>query len=150
MMLSEPPETSVPALLEHDVVPTVTTRDFALALAREGTPAVCEAPFHLKVDTGMNRIGVRAEDAPEFARGLAGVPGLQLEGTYTHFATADAPGDWDFERQLERFADTLGRDANGGRRPRDRPRGEQPGHDPAPGVALRHGALRHRDLRTTP
>ncbi len=65
------------------------------------------APFHLKVDTGMNRIGVRAEDAPRFAAGLAGRAALRLEGTFTHFATADVPQDWDVDRQLERFGHAL-------------------------------------------
>jgi len=64
-------------------------------------------PYHLKLDTGMNRIGVRAEDAVEFARGLLDFPGLVLEGTFTHFATADVPGDWDFEGQVRRFSSAI-------------------------------------------
>jgi alanine racemase len=51
----------------------------------------------------MNRIGVRADDAADFVESLRGLPGLALEGVLTHFATADTPGDWEFERQLERF-----------------------------------------------
>jgi len=51
----------------------------------------------------MHRIGVRAEEAAEFARGLSDFPGLRLEGTFTHFATADVVGDWDVERQMQRF-----------------------------------------------
>ena len=108
-LLSEPPASSVGLLLEHDIIPTVTTRGFAEALARAATAAGRTARFHLKVDTGMNRIGVRAEDAPGFAAELMRVPALQLEGVFTHFATADVPGDWDFEAQLSRFGDALAR-----------------------------------------
>ena len=67
-----------------------------------------EVPFHLKVNTGMNRIGVEWAEAAAFARSLRELPGIALEGVFTHFATADVPGDWDFERQLERFAKAVG------------------------------------------
>lgn len=106
-ILSEPPESTVLAILDNDLVPTVTTREFAGALGRAAVSRGTEARYHLKVDTGMNRIGVRAEDAPEFAAMLSEFPGLRLEGTFTHFATADVPGDWDVERQLSRFRDVI-------------------------------------------
>jgi alanine racemase len=107
MLLSEPPESAISLLLENDLTPTVTTREFAVALGKWASASGRTAGYHLKVDTGMNRIGVRAEDAAQFALGLSGFPGLQLEGTFTHFATADVPGDWDVERQLERFTHAL-------------------------------------------
>jgi alanine racemase len=106
-ILSEPPETSIPLLLEHDLVPAVANRDFAVALGTKAAALGRLMPFHLKVDTGMNRIGVRAEDAVEFLGSLKDFPGLVHEGTFTHFATADVPGDWDFERQVQRFEATL-------------------------------------------
>lgn len=106
-LLSEPPPSAVDLVVEHDLTTTVTSRQFAVALGRAANSSGTEARFHLKVDTGMNRIGVRAEEAAEFAYGLRDFPGLRHEGTFTHFATADVPGDWDFERQLERFAVAL-------------------------------------------
>lgn len=106
-VLSEPPESSADLLIDHEIIPAVTTREFALSLGRAATSRGTEARYHLKVDTGMNRIGVPAEEAPRFSAALDGVSGLALEGTFTHFATADLPGDWDFDRQLERFEGTL-------------------------------------------
>jgi alanine racemase len=103
LLLSEPPETSIPLLLEHDLTPTVTTREFAVALGKWAAARGTNAAYHLKVDSGMNRIGVRAEDAAAFATSIADFPGLALEGTFTHFATADVAGDWEVERQFERF-----------------------------------------------
>jgi alanine racemase len=103
-VLSEPPRDAVPLLLEHDVIPTVTTREFATELSRAAVLAERTARYHLKIDTGMNRIGVRAEQSAEVAAWLRGLPGLQMEGVFTHFATADVIGDWDFERQMQRFA----------------------------------------------
>ncbi len=108
-ILSEPPVSSARLLLEHELVPAVTTREFAVTVSREAAALGREVRYHLKVDTGMNRIGVRAEDAHEFAAALSGFPGLRHEGTFTHFATADIPGDWDFERQMERFSLALAR-----------------------------------------
>ncbi len=106
-LLSEPPTTTVDAILGADLIPTVTTREFAGALGRAAATRGVDARYHLKIDTGMNRIGVRAEDAPKFAAMLSEFPGLSLEGTFTHFATADVPGDWDVGRQLKRFNDAL-------------------------------------------
>lgn len=106
-VLSEPPAESAEACLGHDIIPTVYTREFAGALGRAAAAHGTVARYHLKIDTGMNRIGVRAEDAAVFAGVLSEFPGLSLEGTFTHFATADVPGDWDASRQLERFRTTL-------------------------------------------
>ncbi|MHB9002789.1 MAG: alanine racemase [Coriobacteriia bacterium] len=106
-LLSEPPVQAIPLVLEHGIVTTVATRDFAVELGRQAAATGAQALFHLKVDTGMNRIGVCAEDARELVGSLAGFPGLVHEGTFTHFATADVPGDWDFDRQLKRFTSTL-------------------------------------------
>jgi len=103
-ILSEPPESAIPQLLENDIVPTVTTREFAVALGKWASARGTEAPYHLKVDSGMNRVGIRAEEAAAFARDLSDFPGLKLAGVFTHFATADVPGDWEVERQLERFS----------------------------------------------
>jgi alanine racemase len=107
LILAEPPETTIRDLLDNDLVPTVTTREFAVALGKQALLRGSEARYHLKIDTGMHRIGVRAEDAAQFARSLADFPGLALEGTFTHFATADVPGDWDVQRQIERFLRAL-------------------------------------------
>jgi alanine racemase len=55
------------------------------AAARLGQPA----RLHLKVDSGMNRLGVRPEGAFELARQMAGAPGMLFEGLFTHFARSD-------------------------------------------------------------
>lgn len=106
-VLSEPPEKTVPLVLDHGLTPTVYSREFAGALGRAAAARGVTAEYHLKIDTGMNRIGVRAEDAPQFAAVLGEFPGLKLAGTFTHFATADVPDDWDVERQLQRFGAAL-------------------------------------------
>src|SRR5450759_1184589 len=106
-LLSEPPAMGAQAVVEHRLTPAVYSRDFAIALSRAATLAQRIVRFHLKVDSGMNRIGVKAEDAADFVESLRGLPGLEMEGVFTHFATADVPGDWEFEHQLERFEATI-------------------------------------------
>lgn len=106
-LLGEPPITSIPEVLANSIIPAVTTGDFARALAAHAVAGGKRAKFHLKLDTGMNRIGIRPEDVAEFASWLVGVESLELEGTFTHLACADIPGDWEVRRQLERFDDGL-------------------------------------------
>lgn len=107
LLLTEPPETTADRLMDLDVVPTLFTREFAGALSRAAVARGTTATYHLKVDTGMNRVGVPAEEAHAFAAVLAEFPGLILGGTFTHFATSDVPGDWDLARQVKRFSAAL-------------------------------------------
>ena len=63
------------------------------------------ARVHVKLDTGMGRLGTRdADEATRVAEAVAARPRLTLAGAMTHFATADEPGDAFFGEQLERFA----------------------------------------------
>jgi alanine racemase len=106
-LLSEAPPRAAAKIVDAGVTPTVFSPDFARALSRAASTQQTLTAFHLKVETGMNRIGVRAEDAADFVESLRGLPGIAMEGVFTHFATADIPGDWEFERQLERFNGAL-------------------------------------------
>jgi len=65
------------------------------------------APFHLKIDTGMNRVGVHYADAPDLLRTIDFHRGIQLQGVFTHFATADEVDTFEFSRQYERFMQAL-------------------------------------------
>lgn len=116
-VLSEPPATGVGLIIEHAIVATVTSREFAVELSRAAMLAGTTVRYHLKVDSGMNRIGVRAEEAHDMVAWLRGMPGLEMEGVFTHFATADVPGDWEFERQVERFRKAIDKMSTEGVRP---------------------------------
>jgi len=65
------------------------------------------APVHLKVDTGMRRVGCEPHDAVGLARRVVGDPHLRLAGTMTHLAVADEPGNVGTDAQLGRFEDVL-------------------------------------------
>lgn len=76
-------------VVAYDITQTVCTRELAAALSAAAVAQGRKAKVHLKVETGMGRIGVRPEEAAELAAYVAGLPGLVLEGVFSHFATAD-------------------------------------------------------------
>jgi alanine racemase len=106
-VLSEPPVEAMPEIVASDLIPTIFLADTARALSAAACGAGTSARYHLKIDTGMNRLGAMPDEVLDLAVGLGGLPGIDMEGVFTHFATADVPGDWDFERQMERLARVL-------------------------------------------
>lgn len=66
-----------------------------------------QAQVHLKIDTGMGRLGVLAGEAAEFARVVAGLEGLAIRGVFTHFSTADSADSGYTLQQLGVFLETL-------------------------------------------
>ena len=74
-----------------DLVLAVFDLDTAQAFGRAARALDSTVAVHVKVDTGMHRLGVPADTAPDFIRGLAGIDGLEVAGVFTHFACADDP-----------------------------------------------------------
>ena len=107
LILSQPPVSSIPLLLGYKVTPSIYTPDFAIAYAEMADLHGLKAPYHLAVNTGMNRIGVRFDEALEFLYQVSFHRALELEGTFTHFATADCAETLDFQIQAKRFIDVL-------------------------------------------
>jgi alanine racemase len=62
---------------------------------------------HLKVDTGMSRLGIQIEAAAKFAKKLAHLQGILVEGIFTHFANADIPSNGETQKQVQRFNQLL-------------------------------------------
>ena len=65
LILGEPPATAIPLLLAYKIMPAVYTAEFAIRYAEAADAFGVSAPFHLKVNTGMNRIGVRWDEVVE-------------------------------------------------------------------------------------
>ncbi|HET7216808.1 MAG TPA: alanine racemase [Vicinamibacterales bacterium] len=91
----------------HDLTPTLSTPGAARALqaaaARHGVTLRC----HLKIDTGMNRLGFRHDNIAQTLPEVAGNANLAIEAVYTHFATADDPEHPLFAEQRLRFEQVL-------------------------------------------
>lgn len=111
LVLSEQPERQLGDLVAHDLIPTVYSTAYIDALEREvRSRHLSGFEVHLKIDTGMNRVGVDVADAVERAgRVVACAPTLSLTGVYTHFARADDPDPSFTLQQLQAFDDAVAR-----------------------------------------
>lgn len=100
---------------------TLYAPELARALSQAATDLDEQMCVHVKVDTGMARLGLRAEDINgivRFCDEVRSLPGLILEGIFTHFATADSADQTYALRQLDRFEQVLAAlDAHGLRPP---------------------------------
>ena len=79
-------------LLKHRLTPVVTRLDDVGLLERAAKALrdkKAPVPFHLKINTGMNRLGISANQVDAFAQALADCRHIALEGTFTHFASAE-------------------------------------------------------------
>lgn len=96
----------------------VSYLEAAQALAETARALGKHARVHVKVNTGMGRVGVRWNEAVDFIRKVAAIPGLELEGIMTHFATADYEDQTSAHTQLARFNEIIDGAAAKGIRPR--------------------------------
>jgi alanine racemase len=84
--------------------------DTARSLGRAARALDSSVSVHVKVDTGMHRLGVAAGEVPGFVAALGAIEGLEVAGLFTHFACADDPGpagDAATRRQLESFREVI-------------------------------------------
>ncbi|HEY2955835.1 MAG TPA: alanine racemase [Candidatus Eisenbacteria bacterium] len=117
VVLSPLLESEIAEAVGHGLDPTVCDLDFARALSAASASSGRPLRFHVEVDTGMGRIGVREEEAERFLEHATSLPGLRLASVYTHFPDADAE-DLSFAReQVSRFGALLRRLAERGLRP---------------------------------
>jgi len=117
MVLSEQPVTDIPLLVRNKVICVAYNAHYIAALAAESeriatrqTTSQRDAiptQVHLKIDTGMHRVGVAPSDAVECAELIASSAGLELHGVMTHLATADDTGHAATQRQLDEFRRVL-------------------------------------------
>jgi alanine racemase len=110
MLFSLPAFDEIEAAVGHDV--TFFAADAALVDAVERSAARLHkrACVHIKIDTGMGRIGCRPEYAPRLARHIGATKFVTLGGVCTHLAVSDSGGAADIEytkRQIETFARTI-------------------------------------------
>jgi len=97
----------IPWFLRYDL--TLTASSAGLLRAAEGVaaPSGQRIRAHLKVDTGMERVGVRDTDAEPFLELSLACKNVEIEGIYSHYANADSPDLTHAKLQLERFNEVL-------------------------------------------
>jgi alanine racemase len=90
LILGYTPSGRYPEILQYDISQTVYTKEMALGLQKEGETQNKKARIHIKLDTGMGRIGFApTKESLEIVKEIAALPNLEMEGLFTHFARAD-------------------------------------------------------------
>jgi alanine racemase len=95
------------ALAALRLTPVVFTLPMARALSSAARAQKTQVPVHIKIDTGMGRVGIAPEDAPAFIKELEGLEGLVVQGLMTHFAEADLHDKKFAAMQMDRFGTLL-------------------------------------------
>lgn len=97
-------------LIREEIRPAVYRRDTVEELVAAAAKVGQKAKVHIKVDTGMGRIGITPdEEGLEFVRFLMGHPELEVEGIFTHFAKSDEADKTSANHQLELFQNFIDR-----------------------------------------
>lgn len=97
----------VDAAIHYDIAQALCTVELAVALSKSAQRLHKPVKVHLKIDTGMSRIGVGPSDAVSFIKHVATFTGLEFEGIFSHFAAADEGNREYTTLQLNRFQKTL-------------------------------------------
>jgi alanine racemase len=89
--------------VRYNLEPTICSEESAASLNKHAQRAKRTIPVHLKIDTGMNRIGARVNDLARLLNGLGSMRRIEIKGVYTHFATADWQDKSYSRQQLAEF-----------------------------------------------
>jgi len=107
LLLSEQPPELADLIVGYQLTPTVTTTRGAAVLAASAAAADQTVKVHIKVDTGMHRVGVAPNETVSQASFISSYDSLTIEGVYTHFAVADDPSHPANAAQLSSFNTVL-------------------------------------------
>ena len=90
LILGHTPRSAYPELIRQKIRPAIFRLDDARALSEEAVRQGVTTPIHFAIDTGMSRIGFQAdEEGADLCAQVAKLPGLHIEGLFSHYATAD-------------------------------------------------------------
>lgn len=107
LVLGYTPAWLAETLVKEQIAATVYDLETVHALAAAAHHAQTRAVVHVKVNTGMNRLGLPLEAVADFVRALHNLPTIKVEGIFTHFADADQPVQEFAQAQLARFSAVL-------------------------------------------
>jgi alanine racemase len=117
LILSEQPAEMSEFIVGYGLTPTIASTRGAATIAQAAAKAERTVAVHLKVDTGMHRVGVAPNEALNLASYVQSFGTLEIEGIYTHFAVADDPSHPANEKQLSLFNDVIAKFAERGMNP---------------------------------
>lgn len=102
LILSDVEPLRADEILRYDITQTVFTYGFAEILSKKAAEAGKKMKVHIKIDTGMGRVGFETDEAVEAVRHISTLPGLEIEGIFTHFAVSDEEDPYT-EQQFVKF-----------------------------------------------
>jgi len=105
LVLSGMTAEELPLLMDYDVIPAVYTREFLKAISEFARKNNKRLKIHIKVDTGMGRLGFSISDAVQALQNP--MPYLIVDGVFTHFANADRPNDEYTRSQIGAFTEFI-------------------------------------------
>lgn len=108
-VFTEPPPRSADTMIDHDLTATIYTEAFARELSEAALAARRRVPVHVKIDTGMHRVGLLADDAVGAIKAIKTMEGIVIEGAWSHLAVADLVDHPFTRKQLDLFVDVVGR-----------------------------------------
>lgn len=109
LVMSYTPSDDVEAAVARNLTLTVTEWEVAGALSARAEALGRRVPVHIKVDTGMGRFGLLPDEVLPFVERLAALPGVMIEGLFSHFAAADAADKTYTRQQFAIFQDVRAR-----------------------------------------
>ena len=107
LLLSEQPAEMSELIVGYGLTPTIASTRGAATIAQAAAKAERTVAVHIKVDTGMHRVGVATNEAVNLASYVLSFGSLEIEGVYTHFAVADEPSHPANEKQLSLFNEVV-------------------------------------------
>jgi alanine racemase len=107
LLLSEPIKTLAQKVISFNVTQTIYTLDYAIALNKQAIKLNKKAKVHIKIDTGMTRLGVPYKSGLSFIEKISNLENIEIEGIFTHFANASEPTSSYTTKQLNRFNSLL-------------------------------------------
>lgn len=100
------PHDAAEIIVENKITATVSDFELAKKISAAAVKFDAQAKIHLKIETGMGRIGIFPSDAADLAEKISNLPNIELEGVFSHFADADTSDKTFTLKQLETFKNT--------------------------------------------
>jgi alanine racemase len=107
LIMGYTPPDAAQILIDNKLTPTIFDIECARALSGAAMVSGTTACIHIEVDSGMNRQGLYPDEVPAFVQKVRSLPGLVIEGLFTHFATSDWADLTYVHQQEKRFADVI-------------------------------------------
>jgi len=107
LLLCEIPSGRIKEALKNNIRLTVCTEEFVKQLSNQAIKLDIETNVHIKINTGLNRIGVSPNMVITFLKYVSNLPNLHLEGAFSHFSYAEQIGNKETKQQLKIFQEKI-------------------------------------------